>query len=457
MSNQKPKKMKISKAIAAPILFVLMFFLSTGNGFAIPFRSQEDSLDCLQKLSVASLALEKEMYAHAIEPWKSLFENCPDVSVRIYSDGVKLWEYYIENAEDESVRQAYVDTLLMVYDKRLKYFGEYKKYPEGWIVGRKGIEIVKYRRNNHQSLKEAYDYFSKSYSLRKEKSEPAVLVAWMQSAKILNDEGLISDYTFINDYISVIELVENKQFQQKYNSKISQKINEALTSIIQRVNIDDCQVFSELFESSERMEMLTSEEINIYQEVMEMTGCRENDFFTVLVEKKYELNPSPNAALDLARMFVRKQRFDNAAEFYHDVASKSPDDSLKAVGFYELAVLTDGHYKKPVKAREYAKRSSSLMPDWGQPHLLMGSIYAREAVNISGNDFEKNAVYWVAVDQFLTAMRKDNSCKGEAERQIDAYAQYFPDKQTCFFHGLDEGQEFIVGDWINEPTTVRYR
>ncbi len=449
--------MKISKVVATPILFILVFFLSVGNGFANPFRSEEDSINCLQELSVASLALEKQMYAHAVEPWKSLFENCPDVSVRIYSDGVKLWEHYIENTEDESTRQAYVDTLLMVYDKRLEYFGEFKKYPKGWILGRKAMEIVKYRRSNLNSLQEAYNHFSKSYSLRKEKSEPAVLVAWMQAAKVLNDEGLISDNTFLADYINVYAVVENKQFQEKYNEGISRKVKEALTSIIQRVNISDCQVFSKLLECPEQMAMLTSAELDLYLDVMEMSGCRENDFFTVLVEKKYELNPSPDAACELARMFIRKRSFDQAAEFYKEAASNSKDDSLKAVSYYELAVLTDGHFKKPVEARKYAKLSSSLMPGWGQPHLLLGSIYAREAVNVSGNDFEKNAVYWVVVDQFLIALRKDNSCREEAQRQIDAYAQYFPDKQTCFFHGLDEGQEFIVGDWINEPTTVRYR
>lgn len=457
MSNQKPKKMKISKVVAIPVLFVLIFFLSVGNGFANSFRTEEDSINCLQTLSVASLALEKKMYAHAVEPWKSLFENCPDISVRIYSDGVRLWEHYIKSTEDESIRQAYVDSLLMVYDKRLKYFGEHKKYPKGWILGRKGVEIVKYRRSNMHSLKKAYDCFSKSYLLRKEKSEPAVLVAWMQTAKILNDEGLISDNTFIADYINVYGVIENQQFQEKYNSKISERVNEAVNLIIQKVNISDCQVFSELLECPDKMDVVTLEEINVYLKVMEMSGCRKNDFSTVLLEKKYDINPSPDAALDLARMFISKKKFNKAVDFYKEAASKSNGDSLKAVCYYELAVLIDGHFKKPVEASKYAKRASALLPRWGQPHLLLGGIYAREAVNISGNDFEKNAVYWVAVDQFLTAIRKDNSCKEEAQKQIDVYAQYFPDKQTCFFHGLDEGQEFIVGDWINEPTTVRYR
>ncbi|WP_291862595.1 hypothetical protein [Marinilabilia sp.] len=449
--------MKISKVILTSMFFAIIFGLSTGNALANSFRSEKDSIDCLQKLSVASLAIEKNMHIHAVGPWRSLVEDCPDISVRIYSDGVKLWEQFIENAKEESTRQAYVDTLLMVYDKRLKYFGEYQKYPEGWILGRKGMEIIKYRRNNLHSLKSAYDCFAKSYSLRKEKSEPAVLLAWMQSSKILSDEGIVSDSSFISDYVSVYGEVQKWQLQEQYNSNIVHKVQQVLTSIIQRANFENCDVFSEVLGGAELVADLTSSEINTYLEVMKISGCVETELFTSLVLKKYEMNPSPEAAFDLARMFIRKRRFNKSADFYKEAASKTTDDSLKAVCYFELAVLTDGHFKKPVEARQYAKRSSLLMPQWGQPHLLLGSIYAREANNVSGNDFEKNAVYWVAVDQFLTAIRKDNSCKVEALKQIDVYTQYFPDKQTCFFYGLDEGQEFVVGDWINEPTTVRYR
>ncbi len=449
--------MKISKVVATSVLFLLMFGFSAVHGFANPFRSKQDSIHCLQELSVASVALEKKMYAHAVDPWKSLFENCPDMSVRIYSDGVRLWEYFIQKTEDESVRQAYVDTLLMVYDKRLQYFGKNEKYPEGWILGRKGMEIVKYRRSNFHSLKEAYDLFSKSYSLRKEQTEPAVLVTWMHTAKILNNERLISNNAFMTDYVTVYGLVENQRFQENYNATICRKVKGALTSIIQRVDIDNCEVFNQMLGSPQQMTHLTSEEINMYQKVMEISGCRETDLFTALLVKQYELNPSADAACDLARVFIRQKRFIKAADFYKEAALKSTNDSLKAVCYFELAVLTDGFFKNPMEARKYAKHSSDLMPRWGKPHLLLGSIYAREAVNVSGNEFEKNAVYWLAVDEFLTAIGKDNSCKKEAQRQIDVYTRYFPDKQSCFFQGLDEGQEFIVGDWINESTTVRYR
>lgn len=456
-SNQKPQKMKISKVISISMLIGLLFFLSVGDGFANLIRSEKDSIDCLQKLSVSSLAIEKKMHIHAVGPWRSLVENCPDISVRIYSDGVKLWEHFIENAKEEAVRQAYVDTLLMVYDKRLKYFGDYKMYPEGWILGRKGLEIVKYRRNNIHSLKNAYDCFSRSYSLRREKSEPAVLVAWMQTARLLNEEGFVSDSSFISDFINVYAEIENWQVQEKYNSNMVKKVQEVLTTIFKRGNFESCHFFDEIQGEAETKTGFTISEINAFLEVMKMSECMDSELYTSLVIKKYKMNPSSGAALELARMFIRKKRFNQSADFYKEAASKSTNDSLKAVCFYELAVLTDGHFKRPVEARQYAKRSSSLMPQWGQPHLLLGSIYAREANNISGNDFEKNAVYWVAVDQFSTAIRKDNSCKVEALKQINVYTQYFPDKQTCFFQGLDEGQEFVVGDWINEPTTVRYR
>jgi hypothetical protein len=57
----------------------------------------------------------------------------------------------------------------------------------------------------------------------------------------------------------------------------------------------------------------------------------------------------------------------------------------------------------------------------------------------------------------MKAKSVDPECGIEADKQIALYSQYIPDKETGFFHGIEEGAIYKVGSWINEETTVRYR
>ena len=449
--------MSVSKKVFSGWLLFFFFLGISSPGGASVLRSEEDSLACLQELSVASLALEKEMYKQALTSWRSLFFNCPDVSVRIYSDGVKLWHHQIGAAVNEEDRQAAIDTLLMVYDQRNTYFGDHEKYSSGWICGRKGMEILRYRRGNLKYLHEAYKCFEDSYNLMGDKTEPAVLVAWMESARVLQEKGVITGINFLRDFIKIYEHTGSDAFKKYYGSAIASKVNNALTIIFEKAGIQNCQVYEEAIGGLEFVKQFSGQEIAVYLEVLKMGGCDDSEIYASLLEQEYEVNPSSKAAGNLARLFIRQERFSRAVEFYTNAIDISENDSMKAVFYYELAVLQDAHFGKKVQATQLAKKASLLLPEWGKPHLLLGSIYARASDQIEGDEIAKNAVYWAAVDQFMVAMQKDSICKNEAMEQIEIFSQYFPDKQTCFFYGLEKGEEFVVGEWINESTIVRYR
>lgn len=118
-------------------LLAIFLFLS-GYAQTSVSRSEDDSLECLKNYSLYSLSLKKKMYSYALEPWRKMFENCPDISTRIYSDGITLYTHFIKNSDDLLRKEELVDTLLMIYDQRINYFGSHEKYSEGWILGRKG-------------------------------------------------------------------------------------------------------------------------------------------------------------------------------------------------------------------------------------------------------------------------------------------------------------------------------
>ena len=73
------------------------------------------------------------------------------------------------------------------------------------------------------------------------------------------------------------------------------------------------------------------------------------------------------------------------------------------------------------------------------------------------NEFEKSCVFWAAVDKFARAKSVDPTLSDEASDLVSKYSEYFPNVEDAFFYGFENGQEYTVGCWINERTTVRTR
>ena len=61
---------------------------------------------------------------------------------------------------------------------------------------------------------------------------------------------------------------------------------------------------------------------------------------------------------------------------------------------------------QPQLARTYALEALQLRPDWGDPLILIGDIYAAEN-DAFDDDFERSTVYWAAVDKFIQAKSID--------------------------------------------------
>ena len=93
----------------------------------------------------------------------------------------------------------------------------------------------------------------------------------------------------------------------------------------------------------------------------------------------------------------------------------------------------------------------------GEAYIAIGLAYSASAQHCGENAFEREAVYWVAVDQFTTAKKLDPSVTEKADTLIRQYQSYFPDNETSFFYGYKDGDEYNVGCWINQKTIVRTR
>jgi hypothetical protein len=91
----------------------------------------EDSIRCVRNFSLYAEYYRQKSYDDALPYWQIVFDECPTASFNLYIHGVKMYELLAEKADNEEQKFTYLDTMMLIYDQRIKYFGH-----EGKVLGR---------------------------------------------------------------------------------------------------------------------------------------------------------------------------------------------------------------------------------------------------------------------------------------------------------------------------------
>jgi len=461
-------KTNLKKALFGLIAFVIMIGSAAASGSATKtdevlkekiFIPQEygkygkDSAKCVMKLS-----LYREFYKQwkasgykspsvndAIVHWRWVFNNCPEASQNAYIDGSNMMEYFMKKAESDEAKVKYVDTLMMIYDQRIKYFGR-----EGYVLGRKGSDLVKYMPEDYEK---AYHIFKKSVDLRENKSESFVLVYYFRTVLKMVDAEKLEKAVMVETYDKLSGIIEyNLDHATSPNKKSAWenvKGNIELSFEPYATCEDLIPIYTKKFEEDpENVELLTK-----ITNMLDKKDCTESDLFFETSVKLNELEPSPHASFMIAKMLIKKNKYDDAIPYLED-ALEIEDEDEKSDVFLILANVYN-QKKNYQKARSYARNVLDLRPDDGNALLLIGDMYAATASDCGDNDLTKKVAYWAAVDKYYQAKSVDPDVAPIADNRIQIYSKQFPNSETIFFYDLNEGDTYTVGCWINETTKVR--
>ena len=113
-------------------IFLILLIGTTGYAQS---KFGTDSLLCIENLSLFREYYKQKNYVDALKPWRWTFNNCPASSGNIYKNGPKIIKARMKI--DKVNKSAYIDTLMMIFDQRIKYFGK-----EGYVLGLKGYELI---------------------------------------------------------------------------------------------------------------------------------------------------------------------------------------------------------------------------------------------------------------------------------------------------------------------------
>ena len=402
----------------------------------------KDEQACKENVSVFREYCKQKNYEDALNPWRWAYENCPASYATIYKNGPKIIKAQIKKYPEN--KNEYVDTLMMIFDQRIKYgFGK-----EGYILGLKGYELFFADKNRAE---EAYQILKTSINMDNNTSSVQAVYAYMKAIIHLQKKGIKSKEDVLSAYSIVSEIVDynikNESKTTKNFIKYSEKIEDMFTPY---ANCEDIiSLYTEKFQTSK-------EDIDLLkriEKILTEKECVKNQLYLDVLSVLQDVDESYDYEIKLASALFANGYFLKSSNAFNKILQDYDlEENLKAKTLLDYANSLRME-KKYSQAISQTIKALQIKPDWGEAYLLQGNIYVSGAKSC-GNDFEQTTVYWIAVDCFVKA-KSDDKVKDIAVKSINTYSKYFPNKETCFFNGVQSGEKYNIGCWINQTTLAR--
>ena len=435
-------------------------YAQKGVDSGTPFGHGEDSVRCITNISLFVPYAKAGNFKDAYEFWKQAYTECPGAHKDIYLYGVKIMDWEIANQKDPAKKDALINDLMGVYDKRVKYFGDDKRYGKDWIVSRKVQDYMRLKGDRadpkvcYEWLKEVIDETGNNMDVL-----GVNLYMFASMKQMLDDPNLKPQY--IQDYLKCSAILDSqlKAAQAANNEKELAAITTFKSSIdatFAGSGAADCETLQNMYASKVEEVKDNLPALKDILSLLRRVRCQEIEAFYAAAGYAYKLEPSADAALGIAKQAVKAKDYDKATQYFEEAANMEIDNTAKSDDYYMIALLAFDQ-NNVSKARQYAQKAAETNPANGSPYILIGNMYAKSANSIYPSDnVLARAVYYAAIDKFEKAKQVDPSVAEEANKLIGTYRAHLPSTEEVFMHpDLEKGKTFRIGGWIGETVTIR--
>lgn len=429
-------------------VFAALLFVSGSNVFA-QGKYGADSAECIKYLSYYQEYYKQKNYDEALPNWRQAYKLCPpSASQNLFIHGATLLKRAISTSKTAASQKANIDSLITLYDLRAA------SYPKNRVtaLNNKGIDLNNYVKNDPQRL---YSEFTNIISDLKAETKPSLFLFNINAAIELFQNGSLTAEDIINLYQSSMETL-NQVKAEGEDAEQLKKVKTDLESLFAASKVASCDnllaLFTPRFEAEpENLDVVS----NIVKLMGGTEGCQDNDLFLNAVTNLYKLDPSASSAYYLFKLNSARGNVDDAIKYIEQaINSDETDAATDGEYYYNLAAFC---FKNGQSSRAFnaAQKAIELNPDFtGKAYFLMGTIWG--SASCGGNEIERRAPYWVAVDYLQKAKAADESLTEDANRLIGQYSSYYPQTADAFMYDLTKGQSYTVScGGMRATTTVR--
>jgi hypothetical protein len=390
------------KAIVS-LIGVLFFVSATAQKF-----------DCSSKVTEYQELFQAKKVTEALVIWTDVSKNCPKQSETIYTEGVEILQYKIDNATSPEEKEKLVRDVLKLYDQYNKNFPlatpdfEIKK---AMALFDNKIEVkdeifrlldsgFAKAANSVTDANTIYTYFSLYYE------------------KYVADKTKVTSDMVLDKYMQantmLLQLDTNAKPEKSVEYKTALKGIRSLAKEL--MTCDNLATYYEKnFESNkERASWLTAALNNL------TLKCGGEPIYNAIAEANYKLQPTSKSAYFMAVTCIKQRRFPEAVQYFTESEALETNPVEKAKLDYSLA--TGLLSKEKDKSKALLVKAYTLDPKMGKAYLFLGEMYSNSAEECGKTDFEKKAIYYLALETMKKASVAEPRLKPTADRMVEKFA-----------------------------------
>jgi tetratricopeptide (TPR) repeat protein len=250
------------------------------------------------------------------------------------------------------------------------------------------------------------------------------------------------------------ELLSSKDKRSKKVAEINSRANSTYSNNLDAIISQEasCDNLIPLYRSNFDENKMNEKWLKRAASRMDAKECSDDPLFVELVEALHGLSPSADSAYYLGILKDKAGKSSEAIAFYEESLTMESDLYRKADILYKIATKLKKRGLKS-QSRKYALRALENKPSMGKAYVLIASLYASSANDCGNNQFEKQAVYWLASQTARRAATVDPSLNKTAQILEASYSGRAPSKTDIFTQGK-AGEQIRFDCWINASVTV---
>ena len=452
-------KMKMITLLCALSLGTTATFAQKGAEDGSRFGHGEDSIRCLQNISIYTEYVKTKNYKDAYKPWKAVFTEAPFAQVGTYTNGAKILRDLVSKAKDPVQKKVYFDELMNVHDQRMQHLDKLnqllrKPVTKGSILGMKAHDFIIFS-GKKVDVNQAYAMAAEALELEKGQSDYFMIQDFMNmSAQKLKLDDTHKEQ-FIQDYLKASSYADEAYKTEKRESlkKVLKITKDNVDAFFINSGAASCSNLQEIYGPKVSQNKNNLEYLQQVITVMELLKCKDEAAYFEASEAAHAIQPTSATAAGCAYMFYKKGEIEKSVNYFDQAIDLEEDVEKKADYCYSAALVLFSK-KHLSRAKQYALKSISINKESGKPYILIAQMYA-SSPNWSDESALNKCTYFAAIDKLQRAKSVDPSVAEEANKLISTYAAHTPKDEDLFFLGLKKGNSVTIGGWIGETTTIR--
>ncbi len=395
-------------------------------------------------------AKNAKRFKEALAPLNWLLQNVPNFHSSLYINAADIYDELAEKEKDPARKKVYVDSLMIVYDMRLKNCGN-----DPIVHNRKALSFLKFNINDQPA--EALQILDETIKRNGNNVMDATLVPYFQTVRLnflkfkkMTDTEILDRYDKLN--VIIDSKIQKAQSEGKPVDKYKKYKDDVDAILISMIKVDCDFVRTNMGPKFKQ----NPKDVGLAKKIftfMLQGKCTDDPLWLEAAEAVHK-DPAGTKDCGLAKnlgiIYMSKDELEKAETFLKEAQGICTDGKDKAEVLLYMGSLAARKGNKP-GAREYYRQAASMNQEVAKDaYERIGDLYWNSGEDCAKkvNQADDRLVFLLAGDYY---QRAGNSKKYAMAKEA------FPSKEDIFLVNYQPGDTKKVECWINENTTIRTR